>query len=87
MCKQPLSEKHADDSVCSFLCHRFQLRTYPIISLLSGRPGTGIPITGNASAFADPKQTLEQEAAQPRGCVCARGGQERGGLRGQTTHV
>ena len=66
MCKQPLSEKHADDSVCSFLCHRFQLRTYPIISLLSGRPGTGIPITGNASAFADPKQTLEQEAAQPR---------------------
>lgn len=51
-------------SVCSF-----QFRIYPIIYLLSGRPGMGIPVTGNASVIAGPKQTLEQMAAYPRGCV------------------
>ena len=80
-CANSPSRRSTPPTVCAaffVIVSSFQLRAYPIIYLLSGRPGTGIPVTGNASAFADPKQTLEQKAAEPRGCVCARGGQEGG---------
>lgn len=53
--------------VFSFIVCSFQFRIYPIIYLLSGRPGMGVPVTGNASVTAGPKQSLEQRAAYPRG--------------------
>lgn len=88
-CKHRHSEKHTHYSTCSFvIVCSFQFRTYPIIYLLSGRPGTGDSNYRKCFCNRRPKANPGADGSSAIGRVCARGGPAgRERLPGKTTQV